>query len=273
VTVDVDVPVVATAVHRDGEWPEFAVGSAADLDPVAAARSSLAEAVRDARALDDLDDDSVDYIATDPPFGDSLQYAEVNFIPESFLGTFTEADREIVVNETRDVSEAAYLDMMGAAFVEAARVLKPGGYLSIIFNTTSPLVWAGMKRKLLGAGFELPAVSGIVKGHASRNQTVYADSTSRFDPVFHARNPRNDEGTVGDIAEYSAAESEDLALAIALEVLDEVDPDAPYADSLAYLHSQVTRRLLERDAIVHPPSPSTLADLLEAADRGDAIEV
>ncbi len=47
VTVDVDVPVVATAVHRtDGDWPQFAVGSAANLDPTAAARSSLAEAVQ-----------------------------------------------------------------------------------------------------------------------------------------------------------------------------------------------------------------------------------
>jgi len=46
VTQDVDVPVVAVAVHRDGEWPNFAVGSAADLDPAAAARSALDEALQ-----------------------------------------------------------------------------------------------------------------------------------------------------------------------------------------------------------------------------------
>jgi ribosomal protein S12 methylthiotransferase accessory factor len=46
VTQDVDVPVVAVAVHRDDEWPRFAVGSAADLDPAAAARSALAEALQ-----------------------------------------------------------------------------------------------------------------------------------------------------------------------------------------------------------------------------------
>jgi ribosomal protein S12 methylthiotransferase accessory factor len=44
-TQDVDVPVVAVAVHRD-EWPRFAAGSAADLDPEAAARSALAEALQ-----------------------------------------------------------------------------------------------------------------------------------------------------------------------------------------------------------------------------------
>ncbi len=47
VTTDVDVPVVAVAVHRaGGAWPRFAVGSGAGLDPAAAARSGLAEALQ-----------------------------------------------------------------------------------------------------------------------------------------------------------------------------------------------------------------------------------
>jgi len=44
-TQDVDVPVVAVAVHRQ-EWPRFALGSAAHLDPAAAARSALTEAIQ-----------------------------------------------------------------------------------------------------------------------------------------------------------------------------------------------------------------------------------
>ncbi|KAB1195995.1 MULTISPECIES: YcaO-like family protein [Haloferax] len=46
VTQDVDVPVVAVAVHRDGEWPKFAMGSGANLDATSAARSALAEALQ-----------------------------------------------------------------------------------------------------------------------------------------------------------------------------------------------------------------------------------
>ena len=45
-TQDVDVPVVACGVHRDGEWPQFALGSSADLDPAVAARSALTEATQ-----------------------------------------------------------------------------------------------------------------------------------------------------------------------------------------------------------------------------------
>ncbi|WP_251328365.1 YcaO-like family protein [Haloplanus pelagicus] len=46
ITADVDVPVVAVAVHREGAWPRFALGSGADLDARAAARSALAEALQ-----------------------------------------------------------------------------------------------------------------------------------------------------------------------------------------------------------------------------------
>ena len=46
VTQDIDVPVVAAAVHRKSGWPRFAVGSAAGLDPIAATRSATAEALQ-----------------------------------------------------------------------------------------------------------------------------------------------------------------------------------------------------------------------------------
>lgn len=44
-TQDVDVPVVAAAVHREA-WPRFALGSGANLDAAAAARSALDEALQ-----------------------------------------------------------------------------------------------------------------------------------------------------------------------------------------------------------------------------------
>jgi ribosomal protein S12 methylthiotransferase accessory factor len=45
-TQDVDLPVVAVAVHREGEWPRLALGTDAALDPAAAARSAAAEALQ-----------------------------------------------------------------------------------------------------------------------------------------------------------------------------------------------------------------------------------
>jgi ribosomal protein S12 methylthiotransferase accessory factor len=84
VTQDVDVPVVAVAVHRDGEWPRFAVGSDADLDPDAAAASALAEALQNWMELRSMGEDE----AADAE-GAIGRYAD-----------FPEAAREFVAPET-----------------------------------------------------------------------------------------------------------------------------------------------------------------------------
>jgi ribosomal protein S12 methylthiotransferase accessory factor len=52
-TQDVDVPVVGVAVQGN-EWPEFALGSAASLDPVDAATGALAEALQNWMELDGM---------------------------------------------------------------------------------------------------------------------------------------------------------------------------------------------------------------------------
>ncbi len=45
-TQDIDIPVVAVCVYRDDDWPRFATGLAAHIDPATAARDGLAEAIQ-----------------------------------------------------------------------------------------------------------------------------------------------------------------------------------------------------------------------------------
>lgn len=45
-TQDVDIPVVAVAVHREEVWPQFAIGSAADFQATSAAENALSEAIQ-----------------------------------------------------------------------------------------------------------------------------------------------------------------------------------------------------------------------------------
>jgi len=78
-TADVDVPVVAVAVHREDEWPRFAVGSGANLDAVAAARSALAEALQNWMELRAMgpeqataEEGAIGYYADFPPAAESF---------------------------------------------------------------------------------------------------------------------------------------------------------------------------------------------------------
>ncbi len=90
VTQDVDVPVVAVAVHRDDEWPKFALGSGANLDPDSAARSALAEALQNWTELKLMGPDEADDAE-----GSIAHYAD-----------FPEPVREFVAPETTIPSES-----------------------------------------------------------------------------------------------------------------------------------------------------------------------
>ena len=80
-TQDVDVPVVAVAVERE-EWPRFAVGSAADLDPSTAARSGLAEALQNWMELRAMEPDAA--AAAEGAIG---EYAETPGDAATFFGS------------------------------------------------------------------------------------------------------------------------------------------------------------------------------------------
>jgi ribosomal protein S12 methylthiotransferase accessory factor len=140
VTVDVDVPVVAVAVHREGEWPRFAVGSAANLDPATAARSALAEALQnwmELRAMGPEDaaseDGAIGRYADFPPAARAFVDADGS-APAASVGPETvpsgAAELDAVVARATDAGLSAYAsrvttpDVEGLGF-EAVRVLSP----------------------------------------------------------------------------------------------------------------------------------------------------
>ena len=107
-----------------------------------------------------LEDNSIDYIYTDPPFGSNIFYADCNFIAEAWLGSLTSIANEAVVN--RSLKEKAggksldhYAHLMRASFLEMNRVLKKGSALSLVFNSSTGDVWQALMDSLNDAGFEV----------------------------------------------------------------------------------------------------------------------
>lgn len=87
-----------------------------------------------------IKDASVDYIFTDPPFGSNIFYGDCNLVWESWLGWLTDLDKEAVVNRSLSDTQggksvAAYTELMAGAMREMARVLKPGGWATVVFIT------------------------------------------------------------------------------------------------------------------------------------------
>jgi DNA modification methylase len=135
-----------------------------------------------------LADESVDYIFTDPPFGDNIQYSEVNFISEAWLGRFTKADEEAVVSPVQGKSVSDYGELLLAAFIEAHRVLKPGKFMTVAFHSTQPDVWEALRSAWERAGFEIVATSILDKEQTSFKQTT-TQGAAQKDPLILLRKP------------------------------------------------------------------------------------
>ena len=149
-------------------------------------------ATADARQLD-LPSDSIDYIFTDPPYADAVQYGELNFVWESWLGGMPDwHGDEIVVNRSRGKDADDWARAMRAAMGECHRVLKPGRWLSLCYHDTSARRWAMLQDLMRDAGFVIDsaaAAGSIETGQKSFNQWMSNKATKR-DLVISFRKPR-----------------------------------------------------------------------------------
>ena len=139
---------------------------------------------------------SVDYIFTDPPYGDKVQYGELNFVWEAWLGfdTHWHGD-EIIVNAVRGTTEADWARLMRQAMGECSRILKPGRWLSLCYHDTSEGTWALVQDIMAEVGFVTDKTDGalfIDKHQKSYNQYT-ADKVTKRDLVVNFRKPKPDE--------------------------------------------------------------------------------
>jgi DNA modification methylase len=119
----------------------------------------------------DLDDESVDYVFTDPPFGSNIFYSDMNLFQEAWVGHFTNHAKEAVVdrsgNGKKRRTTERYETLITDSLHECHRVLKAGGWLSLIFSNSSGEMWALVQRAIHDAGFSLETISILDKGQRS----------------------------------------------------------------------------------------------------------
>jgi len=135
-----------------------------------------------------LPDDSIDYVFTDPPFGDNLAYGELNFINEAFLRIFTNLTPEAIVSETQKKGLLEYQHLMQRCFQEYCRVLKPGRWMTVVFHNSKSAVWNAIQEAMLAAGFVVADVRTLDKMQGTFNQ-VNAGGAVKQDLVITAYRP------------------------------------------------------------------------------------
>ena len=139
-----------------------------------------------------LDDASIDYVFTDPPFGGNIPYAEVNFINEAWLGQYTDRTDEIIVSNDQNKTPVEYGDLLTQALTEINRILKPDGNATIVFHSASAEVWNVLRSAYTRAGFGAAQATVLNKTQRSFKQVTTAGAV-KGDPVLLLAKQTSDE--------------------------------------------------------------------------------
>lgn len=132
---------------------------------------------------------SVDYIFTDPPFGDNLMYSELNFLWEAWFKVFTNNRAEAIISDSQKKALDEYRRLMSNAFVEMYRVLKPGHWITVVFHNSRASVWNAIQEALARAGFLVAQVTIMDKQQGTIKQ-ITAPGAVKNDLVINAYKPR-----------------------------------------------------------------------------------
>ena len=130
-------------------------------------RGNSAVGVASATALDNIADNSIDYIFIDPPFGANIMYSELSSIWESYIKVFTNNKEEAIINSFQKKSLFDYQDLMNKSLKEFYRILKQGKWLTMEFSNTSASVWNSIQNALQGVGFVVVNVAALDKQQGS----------------------------------------------------------------------------------------------------------
>ena len=193
--------------------------------------------------LSQISDESIDYVFTDPPFGSNIFYADCNLIWEAWLGRVTDPTLEAVVNRSLSLTDGGkslddYSELMARSMTEVARVLKPGGWATVVFHNTDSAVWRALSRAASDAGFEFHEASSLIRmqqSHKGYKGRGGRENVAHFDVVMNLRKPVDVEGNT-----LSRTKDVDLTRLISEA---RVTPGVA-ARGVQGVHAEVMRRLM-----------------------------
>lgn len=137
------------------------------------------------------DDNSVDFVFTDPPFGDFIPYAEVNQINELWLEASTKRDDEIIISPSQEKDVDVYKRMLTNVFLEIRRTLKPNSFAAVVFHAAKAQIWAAFEDAIIDSGLNVELTNILDKKQASFKQVVSRDSV-QGDPLVLLNKKQND---------------------------------------------------------------------------------
>lgn len=139
-----------------------------------------------------LEDNSIDYIFTDPPFGDYIPYSEINQINEAWLGILTDNTEEAIINPAQGKSIEEYSKLMTSVFSQIRRKMKGTASCTLVFHSAKSAIWRALVDAYKKSGLHSVKASILDKVQPSFKQTN-STVTVKGDPLILLKKGYEDE--------------------------------------------------------------------------------
>lgn len=202
-----------------------------------------------ATALTGVESGSVDYVFTDPPFGSNLFYSDCNLIWEAWLGRLTNSTDEAVINRSLRVENGGktlenYSSLMEDAMREIARVLKPGGWATVVFHNTDAAVWKSIRDAASKAGFTFHQAASLNRkqqSHKGYKGKSGEENVAHFDVIFNLR-----KATTSSVKKSAANQTKPPSTDEIFALVRSVAEDKSVGRSVQSVHAEVMRLLASK---------------------------
>ncbi len=140
---------------------------------------------KNSEKLDFIKSNSIDYIFTDPPYGDSIAYFALSMFWNSWLDESVNYLDEIIYDPYRNKKYDDYGKRLRNVYKELYRVLKDKKYLSFTFHNRNLNIWKVVMDAVIDAGFHLKNIVYQEQAVASGTQGINRKNTLRGDFVYN----------------------------------------------------------------------------------------
>lgn len=148
---------------RGLEYKKYLINEATNFEELLELKNLLLITEPAQKALKEIPDNSIDYVITDPLYGNRQPYLELSMMWNSWLKKHVNYDDEIVISDSKDRKKDIhdYYRLLNEVLTEIERILKPNHYFSLMFNSLDDETWINLLIHTSSLKFDLEKVETL----------------------------------------------------------------------------------------------------------------
>lgn len=177
-------------------------------------------------------EESVDYVFTDPPYGDSVPYLELDYMWSSWMKFNVNFDDEIIISDSpvrKEKNFDMYQKMLRKAFRQIYKVLKTGRYLTVTFHNTDIKIYNSIISSVILAGFDLEKIVYQPPARASPKGLLAPYGSAVGDYYIRFRKTKKESLGLAVYSEIDKKRYEKIIVNTVKKIIGERGEPTPYA--------------------------------------------